>query len=111
VGDAAIIVTGMEPEYEGMIESRSGDSFELRRLLVDQSVPPDEMMYIRHESVVQPALTYPALDFAREADCLNRPLMETTMGLLDVANKWRNGAKQWLIPDWKYRTSWKRSAC
>jgi signal transduction histidine kinase len=64
-------------DYE--VEACLTAAFELGRALVDQKVPPDEVMHIHHEVVVRFAGTHAAMSFAQLAERLNRPLMEMSM--------------------------------
>lgn len=64
-------------DYE--IETSLTAAFELGRALVDQKVPPDEVIHIHHEAVVRFAKTHAAMSLAQLAERLNRPLMEMSM--------------------------------
>lgn len=61
------------------IEAWLADAFELGRAMVDQMVPPDEVMNIHHEAILRLAELHPQLSLAQVADRLTRPLMEMSM--------------------------------
>jgi diguanylate cyclase (GGDEF)-like protein/PAS domain S-box-containing protein len=54
-------------------------AFELGRVMVEQNVPPDEVVNIHHEMVVRLSRVHPELMLAQISSCLNRPLMEMSM--------------------------------
>lgn len=61
------------------VESHLADAFELGRALVEQGVPPDEVIQIHHEALARLSLAQPDLRFAEVAERLTLPLMETSM--------------------------------
>lgn len=60
-------------------EQNLAEAFELGRQFVEQSVPPDELMNIHHNALVQLARTQPNIGFADVADRITAPLLEMSM--------------------------------
>lgn len=60
-------------------EQNLAEAFELGRQFVEQSVPPDELMNIHHNALVQLAHSLPDIAFADVADRITAPLLEMSM--------------------------------
>lgn len=61
------------------IENYLSDAFELGRRMVEQGVPPDELIHIHHQAIVGLAAAHPSLIDAGAAQRLSGPLMEMSM--------------------------------
>ncbi len=60
-------------------EQNLAEAFELGRQFVEKSVPPDELMNIHHNALVQLAHSQPDIAFADVADRITAPLLEMSM--------------------------------
>ena len=60
-------------------EAELAEAFELGRLFVEQSIPPDELMNIHHTALLELASSAPGLQLAQVAARINAPLMEMSM--------------------------------
>ncbi len=67
-----------ETDVDG-IEALLAEAFELGRSLVDQEVPPDEVISIHHTAFLSFASEYPHVTLIEVADHMTRPLMEMSM--------------------------------
>jgi diguanylate cyclase (GGDEF)-like protein/PAS domain S-box-containing protein len=60
-------------------ETHLAAAFELGRSMLEQNLPPDELINIHHETVVRVSEVNPTLMLAQVSSRLNRPLMEMSM--------------------------------
>lgn len=60
-------------------EQRLSEAFELGRQFVEQAVPPDELVLIHHQALMQLAHCKPDIAFADVAEKISAPLLEMTM--------------------------------
>jgi signal transduction histidine kinase len=61
------------------VEPYLTDAFELGRRMVERGVPPDELINIHHEAILQLARFHPSLIDRQTAQRLSGPLMEMSM--------------------------------
>ena len=61
------------------IEQQLSDAFELGKRLIDQCIPPDELINIHHLAVVELAIKQPSLLLGDIAESLTKPFMEMSM--------------------------------
>jgi signal transduction histidine kinase len=64
---------------DSSIEPYLSEAFELGRRMVEQGVPPDELIHIHHEAIVQLARYHPFMIDRLAAQRLSGPLMEMSM--------------------------------